>query len=122
MVFPDFHNMNTLAQLTLPGPSGSPVQIPYPAGFKFKNIAEVISGPTGIIQYVFVLSGIALLIVILSAGFTLLTSAGDAKAMEKGKKGLTNGIVGFLIIFVAYWLVQISGIVFGIKDITDIFK
>lgn len=111
--------MNTLAQLTLPG---STIPIPYPTGFKFTNVASVISGPTGIIQYVFVLSGIALLIVILSAGFTLLTSAGDAKAMEKGKKGLTNGIIGFVIIFVAYWLVQIAGIVFGIEEIGKIFK
>ncbi len=111
--------MNTLAQLTIPG---STEPIPYPTGFKFTNVSSIISGPTGIIQYIFVLAGIGLLIVILSAGFTLLTSAGDAKAMEKGKKGLTNGIVGFVIIFVAYWLVQIAGIVFGIDKITDVFK
>lgn len=111
--------MNTLAQLILPGPSGSPIQIPYPTGFKFTNTASVV---TGITNYIYVLAGIGLLIVILSAGFTLLTSAGDAKAMEKGKKGLTNGITGFVIIFVAYWLVQITGIVFGMKGITDIFK
>lgn len=108
--------MNTLAQLTIPG---STEPIPYPTGFKFTNVASVI---TGLMTYVFVISGIILLVVILSAGFTLLTSAGDAKAMEKGKKGLTYGILGFVIIFVAYWLVQIAGIVFGIEEITAIFK
>ncbi|EKD67039.1 MAG: hypothetical protein ACD_48C00626G0003 [uncultured bacterium] len=108
--------MNTLAQLTIPG---STEPIPYPTGFKFTNTASVV---TGITNYVYVISGIVLLVVILSAGFTLLTSAGDAKAMEKGKKGLTNGIVGFVIIFVAYWLVQIAGIVFGIEGIGEIFK
>ena len=108
--------MNTLAQLTLPG---STQPIPYPTGFKFTNTASVL---TELMKYIFVLSGIILLVVILSSGFTLLMSAGDVKAMEKGKKGLTNGILGFVIIFVAYWGVQLAGIVFGIQGITDIFK
>jgi hypothetical protein len=109
--------MKLLADLTLPGGE----IISDPPGFKFTDVASILSGSTGILQYIFVLAGLALLIVILSAGFTLLTSAGDAKAMEKGKKGLTNGIVGFIIIFVAYWLVQLVGIMFGVDKITKIF-
>lgn len=108
--------MKTLAQLTLPG---STVPIPTPAGFKFTDTASVING---VMKYLFVFAGIGLLFVILSSGFTLLTSAGDAKALEKGKKGLTNGLTGFVIIFVAYWIVQLAGIVFGMQEITDVFK
>ena len=108
--------MKILAQLTIPG---STAPIPYPAGFKFTTVASVINEA---MKYLFVFAGIGLLLVILSSGFTLLTSAGDAKALEKGKKGLTNGLTGFVIIFVAYWLVQLAGIVFGMKEITDVFK
>ena len=107
--------MKLLADLTLPDGNTIPDQVSR----DFPDIASVIMK---IMQYVYVIAGIGLLVVILSAGFTLLTSAGDAKAMEKGKKGLTNGIVGFVIIFVAYWLVQIAGIVFGIEEIKTIFK
>jgi hypothetical protein len=108
--------MNILAELTLPGGNAP---IPDPVGSKFPNIAALINV---LMRYVFVLSGIALLIVILSAGFTLLTSGGDVKAVEKGKKNLTNGLIGFILIFTAYWLVQLVGIVFGIPEIKDIFK
>lgn len=111
--------MNLLADLILPGANGESLTIPDEVSKTFPDVASII---TKLIQYVFVISGIGLLVVILSSGFTLLTSAGDAKAMEKGKKGLTNGIVGFVIIFVAYWLVQIAGIVFGISEITTIFQ
>jgi hypothetical protein len=107
--------MKTLA-LTLPGGNAP---IPTPSGFQFTDVASVVNALT---KYIFVAAGLVLLIVILSSGFTLLTSAGDAKAMEKGKKGLTNGITGFIIIFVAYWLVQLAGIIFGMKEITDVFQ
>lgn len=110
--------MKLLADLILPGPSGS-LTIPDSVSTKFPNVGSVVGE---IMNYIYVIAGIVLLVVILSSGFTLLTSAGDAKAMEKGRKGLTNGITGFVIIFVAYWLVQIAGIIFGIEEITTIFR
>lgn len=111
--------MHLLANLALPGSNGESLTIIDPVSEKFPDVATIVMK---IIPYVYVIAGIGLLVVILSSGFTLLTSAGDTKAIEKGKKGLTNGIVGFVIIFVAYWLVQIAGLVFGIKDIQTLFK
>ncbi len=75
-----------------------------------------------LMRYILPLAGIGLLIIILIAGFTLLTSAGDAKKVEKGKQTLTNGVIGFFIVFLAYWITQLIGIVFGIEAITTIFK
>lgn len=75
-----------------------------------------------VIPFVIAFAGIGLLLVIIAGGFSLLTSAGDAKKMESGKQRITNGIIGFILILVAYWLVQIAGNVLGIKTIGDIFK
>jgi len=81
-----------------------------------------VSGIIGeIIPYVFAIAGIGLLVMILSAGFTLLTSAGDAKKTESGKNRLTSALIGFIIIFVAYWLVQLIGMMFGLTSISQIF-
>ena len=66
-------------------------------------------------------AGLGLLLMLISAGYTFLTSAGDAKKMESGKERLTYAIVGFIIVFGAYWLVQILGIMFG-TSITSGFK
>lgn len=110
--------MNTiLAQrLTLPGET--PVVIQGKLD-KLNNVGDVISSA---IPYVFVFAGLGLLFMIVGAGFSMLTSAGDAKKMEAGKNRLTYAIIGFLVIFVAYWGVQIAGLIFGLSDIQTIFK
>jgi hypothetical protein len=58
---------------------------------------------------------------VLSAGFTLMTSAGDAKRLQAGTQRLTYGLIGFLIVFVAFWGVQIAGRIFGIPEFQSIF-
>src|SRR3989338_507124 len=84
----------------------------------FNNIGSIISEA---VPYVFLFAGIALLLMLISAGFTLLTSAGDAKKLDSGKQTLTYALVGFLLIFAAFWIVQLAGIIFGIEEINSIF-
>jgi hypothetical protein len=73
------------------------------------------------LSYIFIFAGIGLLLMLLGSGFAFLTSAGDPKKMEKAKSQLTNALVGFLIIFVAFWLVQAAGYIFGFQAIGAIF-
>ena len=84
--------------------------ITSPVGFT--NIGSVISK---LLPYIFVISGLILFFIIVMKGFEFLTSAGDSKKVESAKQGLTAAIVGFLIIFVSYWLLQILEVVFHIK-------
>lgn len=110
-----------LAQsLTLPWEGeGDPPVVKSLDGFNFTSIGDVV---TRLIPFVFAFAGIGLLLMIISAGFTLLTSAGDAKKLDMGKNKLTYALVGFLIIFVAFWVVQIMGRIFGLQDIQTIFN
>ena len=85
----------------------------------FTNIGSILDAMTPLI---FGFAGFGLLLMIISAGFTLLTSAGDAKQLESGKQRLTYAIVGFLVIFVAYWVVQLAGKIFGVAEIQSVFK
>lgn len=106
--------MHQLAQrLTLPG--GGSAQGPLTGN---PTIGSLISTALPI---VIGLAGLGLLLMLISAGYTFLTSAGDAKKMEEGKQRLTFAIVGFLIVFGAYWVVQILGVMFG-TGITSGFK
>jgi hypothetical protein len=105
-----------LAQnLTLPGGT-----IQGPEGLSAGSTIGSILNKT--IPFIIAFAGIGLLVVIIGGGFTLLTSAGDTKKMDAGKQQITNGIIGFVIILVAYWLVQIAGYVLGIGTIGEIFK
>ena len=105
--------------LTLPG--GNSIQGPL-------NIPGVGSNPTigdilsAAIPLILAFAGLGLLLMLLSAGYTFLTSAGDAKKMEQGKSRLTNAVVGFLIVFAAYWVVKLTGIIFKLQSMTDVFK
>jgi hypothetical protein len=65
--------------------------------------------------FVFAFSGMGLLLMILMAGFTFLTSAGDPKKLAQAQGQLTNAIIGFIIIFCAFWIAQLLGTIFGIQ-------
>ena len=74
------------------------------------SIGQIINAA---IPFVFAFAGIGLLLMIIASGFSLMTSAGDPKKMQMGRARLTNALIGFLLIFAAYWIVQIAFIVFG---------
>jgi hypothetical protein len=112
--------MEKLLALTLPGEPGKEPVLNNPPGVDWlNNIGDLIGR---FLPYVFAFAGFGLLLMIVSAGYTYLTSAGDAKAMESAKQRLTNGLTGFIIIFVAFWIVQIAGVIFGIEEIKTVFQ
>lgn len=74
------------------------------------------------IPFVFAFAGIGLLLMLLASGFSFLTSAGDAKKLESARQRLTYAIIGFIVIFTAYWVVQLVGIAFGLEEITSVFR
>ena len=100
--------MNLLAQRELPLPN-------YPSDVNFafegRQVGDIISA---LLPYVFVLAGLLLLGLIILGGFQYLTSRGDPKAVESARGRLTGAILGFVIIFTSYWVVQIIEIIFEI--------
>lgn len=72
-------------------------------------------------NYIFFFAGVLLLLYLLLGGFQLMLSQGDPKAVEMGRAKISNSLVGFLVIFLAYFLVQVTGRFLGIEAITDIF-
>lgn len=103
--------------LVLPGTDGKPVTITGPVT-GFTNIGSII---TKAIPYLFFFAGVTLLLMLVFGGFSLLTSGGDPKSLDSGKKRITNAIIGFIIIFVAYWLVQLVARIFGLTEFITIF-
>lgn len=82
------------------------------------SLGDLISA---LIPYIFGISGIILVLMIVFSGFQMLTSAGDPKAMESAQKKLSGAIIGFVIIFTAYWIVQFIGKMLGIESFINIF-
>ncbi len=67
------------------------------------------------LPYVYVIAGLALLLMLISGGITLMTAAGNPGKSKEGYGRLTAGLIGFAIIFVSYFVMQIVSTVFGVK-------
>ena len=107
--------MKQLAQLDL-----NTIETNALPGFRFAGgtIGDVI---TRAVPYIFAAAGIMLLLYLISGGFSYMTSAGDPKAIQAAKGKITNALVGFLIIFISYWIVQLISVVLGLQTINQIF-
>lgn len=67
-----------------------------------------------ILDYAFPLSGMILMVMLVWGGFEILAGAANKKSMDSGRQRITAAIVGFLILFCAYWIMQIISYIFGI--------
>lgn len=103
--------------LTIGDGSGGP-SYSLSGPISFGSIGEIIGR---VLPLIFIFAGIALLFSIISAGFTMMTGAGDPKKLQAGRQQLTNGLIGFILIFCAYWIVQIVGIALGWDSISSAF-
>ena len=77
---------------------------------------------TKILPYIFGISGILLLVYLLFGGLQLMFSAGDPKKTQSAQAKIINALIGFVIVFLAYWITQLLGTVLNIQAIKDIFK
>jgi len=68
-----------------------------------------------IIPYLYVIAGLILFAFLIIGGFGYLTSGGDPEKIKAAGGKITHALIGFLIIFLSYWLVQILEIVLGIQ-------
>ena len=89
--------------------SGIPSDAPIS---QWQSIGQIVSR---LLVYIFPLAGIATFIYLLIGGFGYLTAAGNEEAAKKAQGQITNALIGFLIIFLSYWIVQILEIILGIE-------
>ncbi len=76
--------------------------------------------PGGIISkalgsFVFPIAGIILFMVLLLGGFQMLAGANNSKSLDEGKQRITAAIMGFILLFAAYWIAQLLELIFGIR-------
>ncbi len=76
----------------------------------YGSIGEILSH---LIPNILIAANIILFFLILLGGFTLITSSGNPEKQKQGSQTLTYSLVGFLLVFCAYWIMQIIGILTG---------
>jgi len=62
-----------------------------------------------------ILAGIIFLFILVGGGILIIAGAGrsDPEQAAKGRKAATAAVVGFIIIFASYWIIQIIELLTG---------
>lgn len=69
-----------------------------------------------IVNTAFVLAGIILLFFFIFGGISMIAGAGkdNPDQAAKGKQAITSALLGFIVVFASYWIVQLIELVTGI--------
>jgi len=67
------------------------------------------------LNFIFPLAGLILFVMIVWGGFEMLTGAASKKNLDAGKQRVTAAIIGFLLLFCSYWIIQIVEQITGVN-------
>lgn len=80
------------------------------------SVKDVYTSPAFLVNLIvynaFVIAGVLVLFFILLAGFKFIS--GGVKGKDEAKTIIQSALVGFLLMFTAYWIVQIVEVVTGV--------
>lgn len=64
-----------------------------------------------------VIAGVIMFVLILIGGIGIISSAGsnDPQGAAKGQKMISGAVIGFLLIFASYWIIQIIEEITGLN-------
>lgn len=92
-----------------------------PEGLNYAGEGAVGQIITDLLRYIFPIAGLLLLLYLVYGGYRYMLSRGDPKNLQEAKGVITTALVGFIIVFLAFWIVQLVGVIFGIEQIRTIF-
>ena len=84
-------------------------------GGKIPQMTDLGAIVSAALPLLFGITGFALFLFLIAAGFKYLTSSGDPKKLEAAKGSLTTAIIGFVLIFAAYWITQAVNYIFNLQ-------
>lgn len=62
----------------------------------------------------FTIGGLILFVMLVWGSLEIFFAAGSAKLADSGKKRITSALIGFILLFSAFWIGQIISTIFGI--------
>lgn len=80
---------------------------------------DQLSTPGGVLNhflqvYAFPVAGMILFAMIVWGGFEIMTSSVSGKK-DAGRQRITTAIIGFVLLFSAYWIAQLVELIFGVS-------
>ncbi|MGI5841397.1 MAG: hypothetical protein ACOX6N_04220 [Patescibacteria group bacterium] len=84
----------------------------------FPTLATLVNS---LLQNVFIIVGTIFLGLLIFGGLQLIIGAGsnDAKKTDTGKQAITNAVIGLLVVFAAFFIIQIIEAVTGVSILNN---
>lgn len=85
-------------------------------GSPFREVSDVGGLVSTVVSAALTLSGVIVLILFVLGGIGIIAGAGsnNPESMQKGKQTISAAAIGFVIVFTAYWIVQLIEFITGI--------
>ena len=105
-----------LQRLAQPIGPGSTINLNPPPGSGFENLVQIdpASFVAVAVQLILVITVIVFFFMLVLGGLRWITSGGDKGATEGAKAQITSSLVGLLIVFATWAIIQIIEALFGI--------
>ncbi|MFZ2199752.1 MAG: hypothetical protein WAV40_03110 [Microgenomates group bacterium] len=68
-----------------------------------------------VLPNVYTAAGLIIFFMIIFGGFTIISHAGDSSKIQEGTKTITSAIIGLLVLFASYWIIQIIQVITGVQ-------
>lgn len=93
---------------------GDTFNSPFGTAFGLADLVSVI------LSNAILIAGVIFFFLILFGGISVIVGAGqdDPERAAKGKKTVTAAVIGFIIIFAAYWIIQLIEAMTGLNIIS----
>ncbi len=70
---------------------------------------------SSILPNIYIVAGIILFFLLLFGGLITIINSDNPEAQQKGKQVITAALIGFLIIFGSFWIIQIIQVLTGVN-------
>jgi len=105
--------------LTIDSPNGS-VQIQGSSGIPTGGLDKLIDILQAFIYLFFTFAIVFALLVLIYSGWLWMTSAGDKQKIASAKQRMTYALVGLIVVFLSFFIVNFVTGFFGINIVTNI--
>ncbi len=93
---------------------------------KLQNNTAVATEYTGvgslinnILPNIYIAGGVVIFFMIVIGGFSIVSNAGNKDKVADGSKIITSAIIGLLVLFASYWIIQIIQVITGVNILRD---
>lgn len=109
--------INLISALAKPAFAQSGKVVITPSGSDFDSLTKMtVPGiVSGAISLAMLAVALIFFFILIAGGLKWVMSEGDQKAVESARSQITNALIGLAIVFAAFAIMKLIGIVFGIE-------